>query len=318
MNLKYLIKEARYYKCVDGSLSRIFKKFLFAKTPLKKVVNTPLYNKIYSRRIKIKSKQIKPYILSIENTNICNARCIMCPHTKMKRKQKVMNEKSFEKIIDKILKYEENIKFVTITGFGEPLIDREIDKKIKFLNRNYSKKRVVIFTNASLLTKELAEKLLNLDIFKINFSINGTKEKYKKIMGLDYKKTIDNIEYFLRRRRELGMQFPLVNISLMILDDNKAEINKFNDYWEDKVDSVMAYYPSDWAGGINKLDTGIAKIPFKDKRWPCSTLWRFIAIDVSGNVVMCHRDYESRFKLGNVLKEPYQKIKEKINKLKQK
>jgi radical SAM protein with 4Fe4S-binding SPASM domain len=318
MGLKYLIKEAKYYKKVDGSLGRIFKKFLFAKSPLKRMVNTPIYNKIYLKRLKKIANSLKPYILSIENTNMCNARCIMCPHTKMKRRKKIMNQENFEKIIRNVMANEKNIKFATITGFGEPLIDKDINKKIKFLNDFYPEKKVIVFTNASLLTKEMSEKLLKVNVFKINFSINGTEEKYKKIMGLDYENTIKNIKYFLERKKQLKMEFPLINISLMLLDDNLSDVKKFTNYWGDKVDSVMTYYPSDWAGGIDKIGTGIAKIPFKNKRWPCSTLWRFVAIDVEGNVVMCHRDYESKFKLGNLLKNPYKKIKQKIENLKQK
>ena len=311
MSLKYLLKEAKYYKKVDGSLKRIFLKCLFAKTPLKKTVNSRLYSLIYSKMIGKKSSIIGPSILSIENTNICNAKCIMCPHSIMKRKQKVMKQKDFEKIVNKVMK-EEKIKFVTITGFGEPLIDRGIGKKIEFVNKKYPDAKIIIFTNASLLTKELSEKLLKLKVFKINFSINSIKSEYKKIMGLDYDKTISNIDYFIKKKKDLKKDYPLVNVSLMVLNDNKRNIDEFLKQWQDKADSVMTYLPSDWAGA---LDHAIIKTQFKDKRWPCMALWKNITVDVEGRVIVCCRDYESISSLGNLLKEDYNKIKSRIKAL---
>jgi len=297
MDLKYLFKEARYYRHLDGGLWRIGVKYLFAKTPLRKIVNTCFYNFFYSKIVKLKIKRQKPYILHLENTNICNAKCIMCPHIKMKRKKEIMSQKDFEKIIENIAPYAP-IKYVTITGFGEPLADKNIIEKIKYLNEKYPNYKISIYTNASLLTKELTEKLLRLKILKINFSINGTKKSYKRIMDLDYDSTVANIDYFLKRKKELGKKFPLTNVSAMLIKDNKNDMEDFKKYWMKKVDSVMIYLPSDWAGAV---DVGVVdKVPFRFKRWPCSVLWKWVSIDVNGDLLMCCRDYESKIVFGNL------------------
>ena len=154
MNLKYLFKEIKYYKELDGGLKRVGAKFLLTRTPLKKIVNIPLYNKIYSSVIRKKSKKINPYMLTIEIASICNAKCIMCPYISMRRRKKIMDEKTFKNVLDKILK-NEKIKYVKFTGLGDPLCDKEFEEKIKYINENYNT-RVVIFTNAGLLTKERA------------------------------------------------------------------------------------------------------------------------------------------------------------------
>jgi len=305
MGLGYLLKEAEYYKHLDGGLKRIGIKYLFAKTPLKKLVNTGIYNFIYSGLMKRKTKKFSPYMLHIENTNICNATCIMCPHVKMKRSKKIMSQADFEKIIENIAPFA-NIKYVAVTGFGEPLADKEIINKIKYLNKMHPEYQINIYTNASLMTEKISDELLKLNILKINFSINGSRNTYKKIMGLDYNKSVKNILYFLKKKKELGKKFPLTNVSAMLIKDNKEDINEFKKYWEQKVDSVMLYLPSDWVGSI---DEGILdKVPFKEKRWACATLWRTISIDVKGNVIMCCRDYESKVVLGNLLKQNIKQI----------
>ena len=306
MGLKYLFKEAKYYKHMDGGIRRIGIKYLLAKTPMKKIVNTPIYNKIYSKVIAKKVGKVKPYMIHIENTNMCNAKCIMCPHTKMKRMKKIMSLADFKTIINNIVPHLP-IKYVTITGFGEPLADRGIIEKIQWLNERYPKLKIVTYTNGSLLDEKMVEELLKLNIFKINFSINGTERNYKKIMGLDYKNTTKNILHFLKRKKKLKKKFPLTNISLMIINENKKEIDNFNKFWGDKADSVMTYIPSDWAGEVDS--SMLMKVPFKKKRWPCMFhVWKFVSVDVDGNFILCCRDYESKLKLGNLLKDNIKKL----------
>ena len=307
MNVQYLLREARYYKKLGkGHFKRMLIKFILAKTLLSKLVNKTIYNKIYSSRIKKQSEKIKPKLLQIETTNFCNAKCIMCPHIYMKRKQKNMSQEEFIKICKNILPYE-NIELMVLSGFGEPFIDSGLIDKIKWINQNYPKMQIDLYTNASLLTTQVIEEFLKLKIHKINFSINGTEKSYQKIMKLDYGNTKKNIIYFLKKRKENKINYPLVNLSLMIIEENKNEIEKIINFWENKVDSVMAYLPSDWAGKL-KISS-INKNPFPKKRWPCQILWNSITVDVEGNFIMCCRDYESKIKFGNLLKENILKIK---------
>ncbi len=305
MKIKYLTKEARYYKKLK-SLKRMLIKFSLAKTPLSSIVNTKMYNMIYASRIKDIMKR-DANVLQIENTSFCNARCIMCPHVHMKRKAKTMNFNDFKKIVDNVLNNIE-IKIVTITGFGEPFIDKGIIDKIEYVNKAYPKLGVDIYSNASLLTQELTNELLKkTKIHKINFSLNGTEKTYKRIMGLDYEKTKNNVLYFLEKRGEMKKKI-LVNISLMIMKENQKDIENFIEFWYDKADSVMVYAPSNWAGTHNI--NYVTKSPFKKKRWACPPLWKNVTVDVDGNVIMCCRDYESKVKFGNLKKS---NIKEIIN-----
>lgn len=304
MKISYLLKEARYYQKITG-MRRAVKKFLLTQTPFSKFVNSKAYNWIYYQRIKKLARRRTPSILQIENTNICNAKCIMCPHTIMKRKEKIMSQKDFEKIVDNIMK-SYKISRVAITGFGEPLIDSELMKKINYLNRKYKKVKIELYTNASLLTKKISEELLNANIDRITFSVNGDKKNYRKIVGLDYETTRNNIVYFLKRKKELESPI-LTNISLMVLKENERNIKDFINFWTPKTDSVRVYPPSNWAGAVKSI---VQKTPFKNnKRWPCSILWNSITIDVEGNVIMCCRDYESNAIFGNLLKRDIKEIR---------
>jgi len=305
MDIKYILKEANYYKKLEG-LSRPIKKFLLSQTVLSKWVNGPEYNRIYYNRIRKKSKKHYPKILQVENTNFCNARCLMCPHNKMKRRGKIMNLEDFKKIVKSVLK-EYKIERLVITGFGEPFIDKGIIEKIKFVNKNFPELKIDIYTNASVLNKSLTDTLLKTKISRITFSVNGTEKNYKKIMGLDYQNTKKNLLYFLHKKIESENKV-LTNISLMILKENEKDIQRFIGFWRPLTDSVRVYAPSNWAGGKGNI---IQQSPFKDKkRWACFALWNNITIDVDGNMVLCCRDYESAGNFGNVLKQNIKEIRQ--------
>jgi len=292
-----LIQEIKYYVKLEG-FSRPFKKFLLYQSPLSKFVNTPIYNKIYLNQIKKRAKRIEPKILQIETTNACNARCLMCPHRLMKRKQKTINLEDFKKILDNVMK-NYKIERLTINGFGEPFTDKGIIEKIKYVNQRYPKLKIDIFTNAGLLTPELTENLLKTGLGRITFSINGLEEGYQEVTGLNYENTKRNVLYFLDEKNKRGKKF-LVNVSMMILKENEKRAKEFIKFWGSKVDSVRAYYPSDWAGEL-KENMGEQKIPYGRKQWPCSAPWTHIVIHSNGEFLKCCRDFESREIFGNLL-----------------
>jgi len=318
MNLKHLLKEARYYHLLGkGHLKRMFFNFLLSKTFFSKFVNTRVYNFFYSKRIEKFTKNLKPTILQIENTNFCNAKCIMCPHTAMKRKQEIMKLDDFEKIVDDVLSAYKSIKTVVITGFGEPLVDRGFIDKIKYINEKYPGIDIDFYTNGYLLTKELSEKILRMKLHKVNLSLNAMEKNYKKITGLDYRKIRENVLYFVKRKKELKTTYPLINFSLMILKENEKDVENFIELWSPYGDSVMVYLPLDWAGK-KKIEAVETPFPHK-KRWPCLPLWQSIMVDAHGDIIMCCQDYESRVKFGNALKKPIKEIWEspKFNKLRE-
>jgi radical SAM protein with 4Fe4S-binding SPASM domain len=230
----------------------------------------------------------------------------MCPHTIMKRNKGVMSLENFEIIVDKVLSYYPGIEIVTITGFGEPTTDKTLLQKIEYLNKRYPNIKIDLFTNGGLLTKDLSEEILKKNIRRINFSINSLEKNYKKITGLDYPLVKENFLHFAQRKKELKKKFPLINCSLMILKENKRDVEEFIDFWSSYGDSVMTYLPLEWAG--NKKIDPADKPPFKKKMWACLPIWKNITVDATGDVIMCCQDYESKVKFGNLLKEPVEKI----------
>ena len=69
-----------------------------------------------------------PERIAIETTNYCNTSCSFCPHNKMKREMKVMDDGLYEKVLFQVKDMEVNEIYL---GFiGEPLLDKKLPERI--------------------------------------------------------------------------------------------------------------------------------------------------------------------------------------------
>jgi len=279
----------------------------FAEKLIKKISSSGLYSGIVKRRIEkqiVKDRQ-GPFNLVIETSSFCNARCIVCPYRIMKRPKKIMEKKVFEKIVERIKEEKLPLNKIFFSGMGEPLTDPDLLLRLERVKRLGFPVR--LYTNASLLFQETAERLIKLGLDEINISFNGvTPDQYRKVMHLDFKRTMKNIDNFLAIKKKRGAKLPLVQVSLIVTRENEADIDRHVKRWLKKVDSVTVSRPHQWGGGV-KIKS---KFKFKPsgRVYPCRSLWHTFVIDSQGNFVICCRDYESRYVLGNVLTDSFADI----------
>ena len=151
---------------------------------------------------------------SIEVTDHCNLNCSHC-YIKDNSKK---NELSFDeccRIIDELT--DAGCLWLTFTG-GEPFTRKDfLDIYI------YAKRRgmlIVIFTNGTLITPEIADKLKEFKPFYLEISLYGmSRETYKNVTGSadNYDRCMDAISLF----RDRKIQFILKTV---LIEQNKHEI----------------------------------------------------------------------------------------------
>jgi radical SAM protein with 4Fe4S-binding SPASM domain len=287
-------------------------------TPL--IVNSSTYNRLYDKKISksiIKLNKKYPQGVEIGTTNLCNAECIMCPHSKLK-KMGTMEMKLYKKIIDNC--YKLNIKSIILSFFGEPFLDKEIIEKIKYAKEK--KIHVAFYSNASLLNEEWANKIINSGLDSITISFDGySKETYEKIRKkLKFDVVKKNILNLIETRRRMKKTNPKINLVLVELEENKREIKKFYEEWSKKVDTINIVNMRNWANSIQKEGT---KESFhfnkKMKRKPCALIWQEMVVDWNGDVVLCNNDWLHSTVLGNLKKQSIEEIwkGEKLRKIRE-
>jgi len=139
-----------------------------------------------------------PYKLTMESTAICNLKCATCPQNYMKRKKGHLKFETFKKIYDEI-----RPPYLNLSGFGEPLMNPDLFKIIK-----YAKKRgsfIKVDTNGMLLNNKNISKLLNSGIDIISNSIDGMDKKtYEKIrIGANFEQVIKNLKKLVMARNKI-------------------------------------------------------------------------------------------------------------------
>jgi len=269
------------------------------------VAKTCIYKKFIFKRIEKYSKFIresKRYNLVIETTNLCNAKCIMCPHPGMKRKKEIMKDIVFDKIIERLKEEKINPVAIILNGFGDPLTDNKIFERVKKLKKYFSGSVIKFYTNLGLAEEKYIKDILDSGLDEINISFNGaTKQSYEVTMGISYEKTLQNLESLISLREGKKSRL-LIRLSMTLVSTNEKEEKMFIKKWGKKVNSVSVNKVHTYGDSIEDA-SGKLKINFNKPIFPCKYLWNTIVIGVKGDLFLCCLDYEGRYLFGNILKK---------------
>ena len=118
-----------------------------------------------------------PHQIYIEVTNRCNLNCLHCPRSTMRRGSSSLNIKLFEKVIRELTKF---MPFVDLYMQGEALIHKDIVEMVRMCRSYGLLPRIT--TNATLLNKMKATRLIDAGLEKIEFSWSGASvSSYEKM-----------------------------------------------------------------------------------------------------------------------------------------
>lgn len=279
------------------------------------VTRNILYRFFYDNLMKNKMKQFErlPLRIMVENTNLCDSNCIFCPHKKMKRKAGIMEMELFKKIVGECKKF--GVSHMTIHGFGEPLLDKDFFKKIKYA-KEAGVPLVTANTNGMYLTKEKINMIFESGLDEIYISFDAVTElTYKKIRpGLDFSNVERNILCLVREKKRKKSPKPKILLSFVESKDNFLERKKYVNKWKNLVDGISVSFLHNWGGSMKEE---MAQNEFK--RDPCRLLWTDLVVSWNGDVPLCCNDYENAIILGDVGKQSLKEIwsGEKLKKIRE-
>lgn len=231
-------------------------------------------------------RQHRRYWMMIELSSICNARCIMCPHTDMERPKQVMSDELFELIVSRMKDEKIQPANIDLHTMGEPLTDRKLFQRIRRLRAEFPDAKVELVTNFALATPPLIGELLSSGLDLISISVNAaTSGTYRELMKLDYDRTVRNIETLLERRRALNSRL-YVMLKFVICDQNRDEVSAFVRKWQKSVDKIILQRAIDWGGLVDIKGAYIGPL------YPCKPLFERIVILSNGEFALCCVDTE--------------------------
>lgn len=259
----------------------------------------PVYRSIYRRQIerRMRAGLERPDSIDIESSSLCNAKCVMCAHSRMTREQGNMPWEIFEKIAREAVEWD--IPRMYLSGFGEALIDKTLPDKVAFA-KQLGAPWVGVLTNGSLLTESTVERLLESGLDQLAVSMDGfSPETFNTIrVGLDFNQVVGNINRLLNQRKG---SLPRIQIQVVLLPQNRNQKRQARRMWSGKVDSLVFRQAQNWCGAV-EVSSGqfTPHTVGKNKLVPCRYLWTQLNVHHNGDVVLCCADWDNRKVIGNV------------------
>ncbi len=257
------------------------------------------------RRYAIKRKLRFPKLISLELTNACNARCIMCPREQLTRKIGTMNTEIVEKVCRDSFK--KPLKKMNLFGFGESLLYPRLVEVAKYIKQTLPYVELNLSTNAQLLNNGIADGLLRSGIDRINIDIDGAaKSTYEAVRKqLDYDVVVNNVKEFIKKRNQDNSKTKL-SVTMIDMDITHNEIKSFKKMWTGLADEIFLNNYNTWAGTFT--DRNINNQQLARPSFPCKNLWREMTINYNGKVSFCCMDFNSTIIIGDVTKQSIEEI----------
>lgn len=261
------------------------------------------YLKVQEIKERIKSSDPFPSIIEIHPSRLCNSRCSYCFHKNQAPadSKNYLTIDNYKKLFVEIRKL--GIDHLSISGGGEPAMNKQLPKIIEEAHKNKLSVRLV--TNGSVIDSELYKRLNIIDEIRISLdAIKGnTYSKIRNVPEKIFNEVMNNLKKIvsLRDSKKLNIK---IGVSYMLNETNCRETLEFcSEMLEIGVDSIIikndVYKNFKTSGNVTKkISSGIRrlksdKIEFrKSKNWrtggiKCYMSYFKIAIDTCGIVYSC-------------------------------
>jgi len=176
-----------------------------------------------------------PGFLLVSPTHQCNLRCIGCYAISSSEKQSKLSWGVFDKIMQQ--KHDLWGSHFTVISGGEPLMYRDQGKGILDMAEKYNDTFFIMYTNGTLITKDVAKRMAELGNITPAISIEGYEEETDCRRG---KGTYQKILQAMENQREAGVMF---GISITALRNNAEKVveESFYDHYLNKLGASYAW-----------------------------------------------------------------------------
>ncbi len=269
-----------------------------------------------------------PVTVDVVVSRNCNLKCVFCKDYPSFG-EKYLSVENFEKAAGQLLP--SALQLVICSG-GEPYLNRQLLDILRIAKRY--KVRTVVLSNAMLLKEELMRKIIREDLISHhNFSVDGINASTVEAIRLNAKldTILENITMVARIREEEGRKNQKMGIRYALMRSNIDELPDAVKYWGEigadelicnyvslcnnidhkeslyfhqelteqifsKARKAASYYPN----FCLQLPPDIhSEKPKEDSPVNCNAPWKFVYIDVNGQIMPCYKSL-GLMKMGNL------------------
>lgn len=253
-----------------------------------------------------------PYAAYIFPTNLCNFMCNYCGHSMgLAQMQKEydfvpshMPMDIFCRTIDQLTEFEDRLKVISLTGHGEPLLNRDLPAMIKYAKKKNVTERIETISNAALLTHELSNNLVDSGLDCIRISLQGlSSQKYMDVCkrNVDFEKFVDEITYLYNHKKQCQIFVKIMDVALDYGEDEK--FYKIFDSISDRmfIEQCRPVYSGvEMTSDMNCQEDRYGRK--HESRIVCPLCFYMIGVHPNGDVAPCETIYKPTT-LGNVMSD---------------
>lgn len=248
-----------------------------------------------------------PMMSVLSFSYVCNALCPNCPYTNSSirsdyKDMKYMSADTFKLIADEVGSHN---AWLRISGGGEPMMHPQFLELMCYAKEKGCK--LGIITNGSMLSESIAEKLLEIDVEMLEFSVDAdNRDDYDIVRkGLDFEKLVNTIKMAFNKRNEMQA---VTKIIASAINQKGIDVDRVEKFWLPYVDNFQKRKYLTW--GINAPEHSADDTPYlpPEERIPCPFIFERLNIDSRGKVMLCGYDIEAHTDMGNVNETSIQAI----------
>lgn len=229
----------------------------------------------------------------LELSNVCNHKCLFCPHSKMKRKAHYMDEKLAFRLIEEAGRL--GIPKISFYMNNEPFATKDLHKYIRKAKEE-GIKYVYLNTNGSLASPDKLMVCFDAGLDSLKFSINaGSRETYKLIHGRDdFDKVIENLKFAYRYCKENHPAARVIS-SFVVTKYTRDEMDLHYENIRKYLDDFAFFYAQTYQGQMVdeikdlhvEFETELPHTKQSAITPPCDLLWTSLNVSCEGYLVLC-------------------------------
>ena len=228
-----------------------------------------------------------PRRVTLELTNRCNLNCTFCPRRLMEKHQGFLDLDLAKELIREMADHLP----VTLVPFfrGEPLLHPDWKEILSYAKRK-GIGPIQFTTNATLMDREAAATILDLELDFISFSMDTIDpELYMQTRrGANYESILKNLSFLLELKERRGLKLPEVQISAVDTPLYRRGMDAFVEFWRPKVDRVRIYVEHSQDGHPGSI---ASPLPVFDTRMPCHKVFGDMIVYWDGEAAICNHDW---------------------------
>ena len=191
----------------------------------------------------------QPITMYIDPSSICNFKCEFCFQSNRDALKSMnlsqMSLETLKIIITQLKEFKNPIKMIHLHGFGEPLLNKYFPQMVSLLKDSNVAQRIATTSNASLLSNNLSNSIIEAGLDQIHFSIYGLEDSAYKTFShrkISFSKIVENIKYFYQYKTQYADKTGHnCHIHIKMNKDyfSKDDCQRFLDIFGDYCDSIF-------------------------------------------------------------------------------